>query len=74
MTERFETVIFQDENGLDMPIPLKVGVDRVDLIEDGKACEIIDYKTIDKFTEDEAEKTEYELQAAANYFAALVIT
>ena len=74
VTERFETVVFQDETGVDMPIPLKVGVDRIDLIEDGKACEIIDYKTIDKFTEDEAEKTEYELQGVANYFAAQVIT
>lgn len=73
-TERFETVVFQDEDGRDMPIPIKVGVDRVDLIDDGKACQIIDYKTIDKFTEDEAEKTEYELQAVACYFAALVMT
>lgn len=74
VTERFETVIIQDEDGEDMPIPVKVGVDRIDLVEDGKSCDIIDYKSIDKFTIDESEKLEYELQAVANYFAAMVIT
>lgn len=71
-TEREEKVFFLDENGDEMPIALKAISDRIDEFDD--ACEIIDYKTVAKFSETDAEKADYEMQAGANYFTALVAT
>lgn len=55
-----------------MPIALKAISDRIDIGE--TFCDITDYKTCDKFSKTDAEKADYEMQAGANYFTALVAT
>lgn len=71
-TEKEEKVFFLDELGQEMPVPLKAISDRIDF--DESTCEITDYKTVAKFSETDAEKADYEMQAGANYYTALVAT
>lgn len=72
-TERSQTVIISDQNGDMLPIPLKVITDRIDEIGDG-IVDIIDYKSCDKFTDQDDEKMSFELQGAANFFAVYALT
>ncbi len=71
-TEKEEKVFFMDENEEEMPVALKAISDRIDIGDD--FCDIFDYKTCGKFNLDDIEKAEYEMQAGANYFTALVAT
>ena len=67
-----ETVIFKDNDGVDMPVPLKVKIDRIDM--DGDFVDITDYKTVSKFSDPELEKATFDIQAGASFFAGMVIT
>lgn len=62
-----------DENGFSYPIQNKCIVDRVEIASDGNV-DAVEYKTCESFSDEEAEKGDYEIQAAAEYFATLADT
>jgi hypothetical protein len=59
-----------DENMVPYPIQNKCIVDRVEWANDGD-LDAVEYKTCESFSDEEAEKGDYEIQAAAEYFAVL---
>lgn len=59
-----------DENMVPYPIQNKCIVDRVEIAADGD-YDAVEYKTCESFSDEEAEKGDYEIQAAAEYFATL---
>lgn len=70
--ERQETAVFHDLEGIQMPVALKAILDRIDEKESGIFP--VDYKTVDSFTDSDADKADYEIQAGACYFVAQAIT
>jgi len=62
-----------DENMVPYPIQNKCIVDRVEWAKDGD-LDAVEYKTCESFSDEEAEKGDYEIQASAEYFATLADT
>lgn len=69
--EAKEFVYFKDEFGEDMPIPVKGILDRWDIDSEGGVI-VKDYKSVDRFNEDEEYK--YEMSAGAYFFVVQAIT
>jgi RecB family exonuclease len=69
-TEKIVVGDVLDENMVPYPIQNKCIVDRVEIAADGD-YDAVEYKTCESFSDEEAEKGDYEIQAAAEYFAVL---
>lgn len=62
-----EQLVTMNDGDTTIPVPLKVIIDRID--EVWEDIEVIDYKTVSKFSDLESVKWDYELQAGSNYYA-----
>ncbi len=62
-----EQLVSMNDGDAIIPLPLKVIIDRID--EVWEDIEVIDYKTVSKFSDLESVKWDYELQAGSNYYA-----